>query len=101
MKDRNKYLEMDGLYFESDTHEWFHDKITTRFARQKTVLLGGTGQDDDLNVACFVVRNKQTGEYNRVMLDVETNQPIYDTKSLEDLSFYIDKLKIAKRFKDK
>jgi hypothetical protein len=99
MEERNKFLESDGLYFESDTHEWFNDKISTNYARKKSVLWGSGEQDDALNVACFVVRDKETGEYNRVMLDVETNQPIYDTKSLEDLSYHIDRLKILKRFK--
>ena len=97
--ERNEFLEVDGLYWESDTHEWFHDKISTRYARKKSVLWGSGEQDDALDVACFVVRNKETGEYNRVMMDVKTNQPIYDTKSLEDLGYHIDKLKVQKRFK--
>lgn len=33
-------------------------------------MLWGSGeQDDALNVACFIVRNKETGEYNRLILD--------------------------------
>ena len=40
--------------------------------------------------------NKETGEYDRVMVDVETNEPIYSTKSLEDMGYQIDKLKIQK-----
>ena len=27
--DRNQFLESDGLFWESETHEWFHDKIST------------------------------------------------------------------------
>jgi hypothetical protein len=99
MEERNQFLESDGLYFESDTHEWFHDKISTRSARKKSVLWGSGEQDDAINIFCFVVRNKTTGEYNRVVLDGETNEPIYETKSLEDLAYYIDKLKLVKRFK--
>lgn len=98
-EERNEFIETDGLYFESETHEWFHDKISTRYARKKSVLWGSGEQDDALNVACFIVRNKETGEYNRLMLDVETNQIIYETKSLEQLAYYIDTLKVAKRFK--
>ena len=35
MKDRNEYIETDGLYWESDTHEWFHDKTTTNYCRKE------------------------------------------------------------------
>jgi len=96
--DRNKFLEMDGLYWESETHEWFNDKISTDYARKKSVLWGSGEQNDALDVVCFVVRNKETGEYDRVMVDAKTSQPIYDTKSLEDLSYKIDQMKVTKRF---
>jgi len=97
--DRNEFLEMDGLYFESETHEWFHDKTSTQYARKKSVLWGSGEQNDALNVYCFVVRNKATGEYDRVMLDGKTNQPIFDTKSLEGMGDEIDKMKVLNRFK--
>jgi hypothetical protein len=42
---------------------------------------------------------KETGEYDRVMMDAKTNEIIFDTKSLEDMAFQIDRLKIMKRFK--
>jgi hypothetical protein len=93
--ERNEFLESDGLYWESDTHEWFHDKISTRYARTDT----GLNKDALKNIYCFITRNKQTGEYDRVMMDSDTQQVIYDTKSLEELSYEIDKMKIAKRFK--
>ena len=96
--DRNKFLEMDGLYWESETHEWFNDKISTDYARKKSALWGSGEQNDALDVVCFVVRNKETGEYDRVMVDAKTSQPIYDTKSLEDLSYKIDQMKVTKRF---
>jgi hypothetical protein len=96
--DRNEFLEMDGLYWESETHEWFHDKTSTHYARKKSVLWGSGEQNDALDVACFVVRNKETGEYDRVMMDAKTSQPIYDTKSLEEMGAEIDRLKVAKRF---
>ncbi len=98
--ERNEFLEEDGLYWESKTHEWFHDKVSTGYAQKNSVLWGSGEVDDKLNVACFVVRNKDTGEYDRVMMDVETNQVIYETKVLEDLGFHIDKLKAIKRLKD-
>jgi len=98
-EERNEFLELDGLYFESETHEWFHDKISTQHAHKKSVLWGSGEQDDALNVFCFVVRNKETGEYDRVVLDGETNEIIYETKGIEDLGFFIDKLKLVKRFK--
>ena len=99
MKERNEFLEQDGLYWESETHEWFRDITCTQYAQKETTGWGtGVGRNDSLNVACFVIRNKTTGEYDRVMMDVETNNIIYETKSLEDLSSQIDKLKIIKRF---
>ena len=98
MVDRNKFLESDGLASESETHEWFWDKISTDYARKKSVLWGSGEQDDSLDVYCLVVRNKETGEYDRVMVDGQTKEPIYDTKSLEELGFEIDKMKVSKRF---
>jgi hypothetical protein len=96
---RNEFLESDGLFWESETHEWFHDKISTRHAQKKSVLWGSGEQKDALPMICFVVRNKETGEYDRVMMDKKTNEIVYETKSLEDLGYYIDQLKIQKRFK--
>lgn len=98
-KDRNEFLEFDGLYWESESHEWFHDKISTQHARKKSELWGSGTQNDALDVACFVVRDKETGDYDRVMMDSKTSQPIYDTKSLEQMGFEIDKMKVLKRFK--
>jgi hypothetical protein len=98
--ERNEFLESDGLFWESDTHEWFNDKISTRYARKNSVLWGSGKQEDSLDVMCFVVRNKATGDYDRVVMDKPTNEVIYSTKGLEDLSFYIDKLKVIKRLKD-
>jgi hypothetical protein len=99
-KERNEFLEIDGLFYESETHEWFHDKISTQYARKKSILWGSGEQKDSLNAACFVVRNKETGEYDRVMMDSKTNEIIYETKSMENLAYHIDRLKVAKRFKE-
>ncbi len=96
--ERNQFLECDGLFFESETHEWFHDKISTNHARKKSVLWGSGEQDDALDVACFVVRNKETGEYDRVMMDRKKQEIIFETKYLEELGYHIDKLKTLKRF---
>lgn len=97
--ERNQFLESDGLFWESETHEWFHDKISTQYARKKSVLWGSGEQGDALDVVCFVVRNKETCEYDRIMMDKPSNEIIYSTKVLEDLSYQIDKMKILKRFK--
>ena len=94
MEERNELIEMDGLYWESDTHEWFHDKTSTQYARTDNGL-----HKDALNIMCFVTRNKETGEYDRVVMDKDTNEIIYDSKSLEEVGAFIDKLKIKKRFK--
>ena len=96
--ERNQFLEMDGLFWESDTHQWFNDKISTQHAHKKSVLWGSGEQADSLELACFVIRDKSTGEYNRVVMDINTNQIIYENKSFEDLGYFIDKLKVVKRF---
>jgi hypothetical protein len=92
---RNEFLEMDGLYWESETHEWFHDKSSTNYAQTDN----GLNKDALKNIFCFVTRNKETGEYDRVIMDSKKQEIIFDTKSLEDLSFEIDRMKIKKRFK--
>jgi hypothetical protein len=93
-KERNQFLEMDGLYWESETHEWFHDKTSTQYAQSDN----GLNKDALKNIFCFVTRNKETGEYDRVMMDSKTNEIIYDTKVLEEMAAEIDKMKILKRF---
>lgn len=93
--ERNEFLEHDGLYWESETHEWFHDKTSTNYARTDN----GLNKDALKNIYCFVTRSKETGEYDRVMMDSKTNRIIFDTKSLEDMGFEIDRLKVMKRFK--
>lgn len=98
MSERNEFLEMDGLYWESETHEWFHDKISTQYAGKKSILWGSGEQNDALNVVCFVVRNKETGEYDRLMLDEDSEEVIFDTKSLEAMGYEIDRMKVIKRF---
>ena len=101
MSERNEFLEMDGLYWESETHEWFHDKTSTQYARKKSILWGSGEQNDALNVICFVVRDKESGEYNRVMMDKDKEEVIFDTKSLEAMSYEIDRMKVIKRFEVK
>jgi hypothetical protein len=94
--ERNMFLELDGLANETETHEWFHDKVGTSRA-----------QNEDRNfiklphISCFVVRDKESGEYDRVVVDSKKREIIYDTKSVEELGFYIDKLKILKHFNSK
>jgi hypothetical protein len=97
MENRNEFLEMDGLFWESETHEWFHDKSSTQYARKNSVLWGSGEQKDALDVACFVVRNKETGEYNRVMVDRERQEVVFETKSLETMGYEIDRMKVQKR----
>lgn len=100
--NRNEFLESDGLFWESETHEWFHDKISTQYAHKKSVLWGSGEQEDNLpNIFAFVVRNKETGEYDRVLMDksLGAGEIIYTTKSLEELVFEIDRIKVNKRFK--
>lgn len=96
---RNNFLETDGLFWESETHEWFNDTISTQYAQKKSITSGDGEQNDALDIVCFIIRNKETGEYDRVIFDRQTEEVIYDTKSLEELCFQIDKMKTAKRFK--
>ena len=94
MEERNQYLEMDGKFFESETHEWFKDNSTTRYAQTDN----GLNRDALPHINAFILRNKANGEYDRVVMDSTTNEIIYGSKSLEDIGFFIDKLKIEKRF---
>ena len=92
MKERNKWAETDGLYWESDTHEWFHDKTTTDYCRKED------SQGITLNWAAFYVRDKSTGEYARVLMNIDSNEVIRDDTSLEAQAVFIDMMKANKRF---
>jgi hypothetical protein len=97
--ERNQFMEMDGLYWESETHEWFHDKTHTQVAHKNSVSSSGEYQNDELNnIYCFVVRNKETGEYDRVMMDKNEDAVIYDTKYFSAMSSQIDMMKVARRW---
>ena len=64
MENRNKLIESDGLFWESETHEWFHDKISTDYAQTPSGL-----NDDALkNISCFIVRNKNPNTYPTIVL---------------------------------
>ena len=94
-QERNKFLEKDGLFWDSGTHEWFHDKSLTSYAQRSNSH--GTKLPE---IVAFVVRDKKTGEYNRVLMDKKTNEIVYngEGKSLEQIGVHIDKLKAAKRY---
>ena len=53
MIDRNQFLEQDGIYYESDTHEWFNDKSGTNYAQRDI----GLNKDALKNICCFVIRD--------------------------------------------
>ena len=92
--ERNNFLEMDGLAYESDTHEWFFDNSTSNYAQRENK--NGVALK---NLTCYVVRQKDNGEYDRVVMDNIKQELIYDSKSLEEICFFIDRIKIAKHFK--
>jgi hypothetical protein len=97
--DRNQFMEYGGLYWESETHEWFHDKTHTQAAHKNSVDTMGQYMNDELNnIYCFVVRNKETGEYDRVMMDKNKDAVIYDTKNFSAMSSMIDMKKVARRW---
>lgn len=93
---RNKYLEMDGLLSETDTHEWFLDKLRTHRLQTNTAKHGDNSFKDYF--AC-VVRDKSDGKYMRVILDNKNNKVIYEHGSLEFFGAHIDILKVSKDFK--
>lgn len=84
---------MDGLYFESDTHEWFKDITTTKYAQMKDK--NGVGL---ANIRCFILRNKDTGDYDRVIMDAKTNAILFRSKQIETIGARIDILKNSKHF---
>jgi hypothetical protein len=88
-------LEKDGLFWESETHEWYKDMYNTRVAQMEN--LGGISLPD---IAAFVIKNKSTGEYDRILFDQNHGEIIFDTKKLEVLGGRIDMMKIAKQFQD-
>lgn len=93
--ERNAYLEIGGLSWESESHEWFADNSSTFYAQDDD----GLHKDALKNIICFVVRNKDNGEYDRVVMDSKKNEIIYDSKSLGEIGSFIAKLKVQKRFK--
>jgi len=86
--ERNEFLEANGLYWESETHEWFHDKVGTEYAKKAGMK----------NIFCFITRNKATGEYDRVVMDSNTNKIVYDSKSMEAIGAFIDMMGLSKKF---
>lgn len=93
MEERNKWLEADGLFWESESHEWFHDKSSTNYARIENI--NGVSLP---NLKCFVTRNKETGRYERVVMDSKTNEIVFASDELEAIGGYIDRLKCFKHF---
>ena len=92
--ERNEFIERDGLYWQSDTHEWFNDTNSTNFAQKEDIK--GISLP---NIMAFIIRNKETGEYDRVLFDTKANQIIFDSKSLEEVGTAIDRMKLVKHFK--
>ena len=93
-KERNEFLEADGLFFESDTHEWFKSETNTRYLQKEDH--NGVAMP---NMYCFIIRDKATGEYDYVIFDNETREVVYSTKNLEALGTRIDMMKAAEYFK--
>jgi hypothetical protein len=87
MKDRNPFLEADGLHWESDTHEWFNDKTSTKHAHKQSAT--GTKNDSLKNIHCFVVRDKSTGQYYRVVLDSKRIKLYMKPSHLKILDFLL------------
>jgi hypothetical protein len=93
MKERNQFLEADGLVHETETHEWFLDKVSTNYARQEN--LQGIKLE---NIVAYVTRDKSNGQYERVLVNNNVPEVIFASLKLEDIGFHIDKLKTIKQF---
>mgnify|MGYP001157885630 CR=1 FL=1 len=91
-KERNFLLESDGLYWESETHEWFYDKGSTFYAHK---------HEDLKTIFCFITRNKETGDYDHVIMNSKNNQIVYDSKSVEAIGAFIDMMAMSKKFNSK
>ena len=91
-RERNEFIEIDGMFWESDTHEWFRDKSSTHYAQKKDV--NGISLP---NIVAVVIRNKKTGDYDRALMDIKTNDIIYESKQLEEIGVHIDILKVLKQ----
>jgi|LakMenEpi03Aug12_release.lakeMendotaPanAssembly.Ray.scaffolds.fasta_scaffold259183_2 hypothetical protein len=97
--ERNKLEEMDGLFWESETHEWFRDRLNTQKLHKNSVGGGGVSLDDELpNMFCFNVRDKKTGIYERVVIDGVTQEVVLVAEGYMKMAFEIDKWKISRRF---
>jgi hypothetical protein len=93
MMERNEYLESDGLVFETDVCEWFADKTSSGYANRANVHGISLPQHK-----CYVTRHKNTGEYNRVIIDHSTQEVIFESKNLEEIGVHIDILKLKKLY---
>lgn len=93
MKNRNQFIEHNGLSFESDTHEWFIDKSLTQYAQTDC----GLNEDALPDIFCFWVRDKSTGEYEKVVMDRDSQEVIHSSR-ISSVTMFIDRLKVEKRF---
>lgn len=87
MEQRNKFLEMDGLAAETDTHEWFHDKLITDILHEDNTFPHLYG---------MIVRNKSNAQYSRVILDNEKSEIIYENPSFEAMATHCEMMKLVK-----
>lgn len=88
MKERNEFLEADGLIFDNGEFEWFADKSSTSYAQRKNLL----------KIVAYITRNKETGEYKRVLVDHNIESVIYASDSLESIGVKIDQLALIEKF---
>jgi len=95
--ERNEYLEMDGLVFKSETHEWFRDKSSTTYAQLENRQ--GISLPD---IFVYAVRKISTGEYDRVIVSQKngTSEVVYSSKSIEEIGFKIDQMKLIVLYGD-
>lgn len=88
-------MEKGGLLAETETHEWFSDKIVTDLLRSNTAK---EGDNSIKNLIGCVVREKSTGRYSHVLLDTAKNEVVYENGNIEAMGVYCDIMKVSKLF---
>ena len=72
--------------------KWWFDKDTTDYVKtveeQRTI---------ELNMIVWLVERKD-GYMTRIVIDTETNEPIYENQSLESVAVFIDTTAVSREF---
>jgi len=79
----------ESPYYTSDTgFDWYLDTEVTRACTHKRLRL------PPIQAVAFIIA-KDNVPYERVLVDIDTNEPLYSTTILEDMYVHIDMLRLA------